>query len=72
MQKATVLILAMLLLLPLATIQDDEGGQENTARRASHRGCSTGNQPCHNRPCCFPRLHRCKDWKCKNRDIFTI
>nr|WEQ50366.1 contulakin M5 [Conus magus] len=38
MQKATVLILAILLLLPLATIQDDEGGQENTARRASDRG----------------------------------
>nr|AMP44751.1 conotoxin [Conus betulinus] len=33
MQKATVLILAILLSLPLSTAQDDEGSQENAAQR---------------------------------------
>nr|DAZ86899.1 TPA_inf: conotoxin precursor Y [Conus judaeus] len=33
MQKATVLILAILLLLPLSTARDDEGSQENAAPR---------------------------------------
>nr|UMA82605.1 conotoxin precursor Y [Conus ebraeus] len=33
MQKAIVLILAILLLLPLSTAQDDEGSQENAAPR---------------------------------------
>nr|B4YSU8.1 RecName: Full=Conotoxin ca17a; AltName: Full=Conotoxin ca16a; Flags: Precursor [Conus caracteristicus]ACF93417.1 ca16a [Conus caracteristicus] len=33
MQKATVLLLALLLLLPLSTAQDAEGSQEDAAQR---------------------------------------
>uniref|UniRef100_A0A0K8TTV0 Ctr_Y_1 conopeptide n=2 Tax=Splinoconus TaxID=2056757 RepID=A0A0K8TTV0_CONTD len=46
MLKMPVLLLAILLLLPLATAQDDKGSQAHATQRRDNPPCAGGQQPC--------------------------